>query len=204
MSFIDDKDYFFNNKDNKFHKCYFSCLKCSQLELDEYNHNCDECISGFYFEYNTKNCYNDSVLERGYYFDDFTINTGEDPTYKKCYEKCKTCNNTIIDTNMNCISCMDNLYKINGTNNCYDETLKAQGYYLKENIFYPCEDNCKTCSDSKTDINGLISNNCLSCDYETKSLYLVSDLKNCEPERRRYRAASRRPASDARLWRRVS
>ena len=83
---------------------------------------------------------------------------------------------------MNCISCKDNFYKINGTNNCYNETLKAQGYYLKENIFYPCEDNCKTCSDSKTEINGTISNNCLSCDYSTKNLYLVSTLKNCEPE----------------------
>ena len=83
---------------------------------------------------------------------------------------------------MNCISCKDNFYKINGTNNCYNETLKAQGYYLKENIFYPCEDNCKTCSDSKTEINDIISNNCLSCDYSTKNLYLVSTLKNCEPE----------------------
>ena len=55
-------------------------------------------------------------------------------------------------------------------------------FYLKDNIFYPCEDNCKTCSDSKTEINGTISNNCLSCDYSTKNLYLVSTLKNCEPE----------------------
>ena len=57
MSFKDENDYFFSERDNKFHKCYFSCLKCSQLELDEYHHNCDECIEGFYFEYNTNNCY---------------------------------------------------------------------------------------------------------------------------------------------------
>ena len=182
MSFVDENDYFFSERDNKFHKCYFSCLKCSQLELDEYNHNCDECITGFYFEYNTQNCYNDSVLIRGYYLDDFNINVGEDPVYKKCYENCKTCNDTIINNNMNCILCKDNLYKINGTNNCYDESLKNEGYYLKNDLFYPCEENCKTCSDSKTIINNITSNNCLSCDYLTKGFYLVSDLKNCEPE----------------------
>ena len=182
MSYKDENDYFFSERDNKFHKCYFSCLKCSQLELDEYNHNCDICISGFYFEYNTKNCYNMSVLERGYYFDDFTINEGEDPVFKKCYENCKTCNDTKIDNNMNCILCKDYFYKINGTNNCYDDSLKDQGYYLKNDLFYPCEENCKTCSNGKTITDDIITNNCLSCDYITKSLYLVSDLHNCQPK----------------------
>ena len=182
MSYKDENDYFFSERDNKFHKCYFSCLKCSQLELDEYNHNCDECISGFYFEYNTKNCYNMSVLERGYYFDDFSINEGEDPVFKKCYENCKTCNDTMVGNNMNCILCKDDFYKMNGTNNCYDDSLIDQGYYLKEDIFYPCEENCKTCSNSKTTTNNIISNNCLSCDFATKGLYLVSDLNNCELE----------------------
>ena len=182
MSFIDENDYFFSERDNKFHKCYFSCFKCSQLELDEYHHNCDECISNFYFEYGTNNCYNMSLLERGYYFDDFTINIGENPVFKKCYDNCKTCNNTYINNNMNCILCKDNYYKIIGTNNCYDESLIDQGFYLKDNIFYPCEEKCKTCSDSKTIINDIISNNCLSCDLINKGLYLVPDLKNCEPE----------------------
>ena len=183
MSFVDENSYYLSKEDNKYHQCYLNCLRCSQPGSDENNQNCDKCISGFYFENDTQNCYNDSILENGYYFDNFTISPGEDATYKKCYENCKTCNNTITNnSNMNCISCKDNFYKINGTNNCYNETLKTQGYYLKENIFYPCEDNCKTCSDSKTEINGTISNNCLSCDYSTKNLYLVSTLKNCEPE----------------------
>ena len=183
MSFVDENSYYFSKEDNKYHQCYLNCLRCSQPGSDENNQNCDKCISGFYFKNGTQNCYNNSILENGYYLDNFTISPGENPTYKKCYENCKTCNNTITNnSNMNCISCKDNFYKINGTNNCYNETLKAQGYYLKENIFYPCEDNCKTCSDSKTEINGTISNNCLSCDYSTKNLYLVSTLKNCEPE----------------------
>ena len=182
MSFIDNNDYFFSERDNKFHKCYFSCLKCSRLELDEFHHNCDECMPDFYFEYNTQNCYDMSVLERGYYFDDFTINEGEAPTFKKCYENCKTCNDTKVGNNMNCILCKNGFYKIKGTNNCFDDSLIEQGYYLKNNLFFPCEENCKTCSNSKTTINSIISYNCLSCDYLTKNLYLVSELNNCEPE----------------------
>ena len=175
MNFVDENSYFFSNEDNKFHKCYFSCSKCSQINLDENNHNCDECLSSFHFEYNTKNCYNNSILERGYYLDD-------DSTYKKCYKNCKTCSSNYFGDNMNCISCKDNFYKKLGTNNCYDESLKDQGYYLKDDIFYKCEENCKTCSNSKTITNGITSNNCLSCDFETKGLYLVSNLGNCEPE----------------------
>ena len=183
MSFIDENEYyFFSERDNKFHQCYFSCLRCSRLELDEFNHNCDECISGFYFEYNTNNCYDMSILERGYYFDDFTITDGEEPVFKKCYENCKTCSNTLIGNNMNCILCKDSLHKIKGTNNCYDDSLIDQGYYLKDDFFFPCEESCKTCSNSKTIENGVTSNNCLTCDYNTKGLYLVSDLNNCEPE----------------------
>ena len=184
MTFVEENDYFLSERDNQFHKCYFSCLKCSQLELDEYNHNCDECIDDFYFEYNTKNCYNASILEKGYYFDDFSINQefNEKPVFKKCYENCKTCNNTLIDDNMNCILCKENYYKINGTNNCYNDELLDQGYFLSNDIFYPCEESCKTCSNSKTIIDNVESNNCLSCDSTTKQLYLVSDLDNCEPE----------------------
>ena len=50
---------------------------------------------------------------------------------------------------MNCISCKDNFYKINGTDNCFDETLLSKGFYLKNFLFYQCDDNCLTCSDEK-------------------------------------------------------
>ena len=76
---------------------------------------------------------------------------------------------------MNCISCKNNYYKLNGTNNCYDESFKNKGYYLKDDIYYPCEKNCLTCSDKKNNI----SNNCLTCD-NSQELYLVEGLNNCE------------------------
>ena len=180
-NYVDENPYYFLEEDNKFHKCYFSCSKCSQSESDDDNHNCDKCSSGFYNKYETKSCYNNTILEEGYYLDDFTINENEEPTYKRCYEKCKTCNNTIVENNMNCIKCIDGFHFLNGNNNCYDETLLDSGFYLKNDIFYPCEENCRTCTDSKTNINNITSNNCLSCN-RTQNLYLVPDLKNCEPE----------------------
>ena len=177
MNFINENNYFLSEEDNQFHKCYFSCSKCSKKELDKDHHNCDACLQEYYFEDNTNNCYNISFLEKGYYL----RNENGNFVFKKCYEKCQTCNNTFINNDMNCISCKDNYYKINGTNNCYNETLIEQGYYLKNNYFYPCEENCKTCSNLKTIINNILSNNCISCD-NTKGLYLTSNLKNCEKE----------------------
>ena len=81
---------------------------------------------------------------------------------------------------MNCDLCIMDYYKIFGTDNCYSEDLINQGYYLKDNFFYPCEENCLTCYDKKEiKDNNIITNNCLSCDKE-KGLYLVNELKNCE------------------------
>ena len=84
---------------------------------------------------------------------------------------------------MNCISCKEGFYKINGTNNCIDD-ITSKGYYGIDNIAYLCEDNCLTCSNRKTNIteNNLNNNleiiteityNCLSCDEQNKNLFLV-------------------------------
>ena len=77
---------------------------------------------------------------------------------------------------MNCISCRESFHKINGTNDCFDKSLLDKGFYLKDDKFYPCDDNCLTCSGGK---NGK-SNNCLSCDNINNGLYLIEDQKICE------------------------
>ena len=59
----------------------------------------------------------------------------------------------MIGNNMNCKKCINGFHILYGTNNCFDETLLEQGYYLMDDIFFPCEKNCKTCSNSKTIIN---------------------------------------------------
>jgi len=76
---------------------------------------------------------------------------------------------------MNCISCKDKFYKLNGTNNCYNKSTLNESYYFKDNIFFICDENCLTCSEGKNKT----SNNCLSCDVN-KELYLVEKINNCE------------------------
>ena len=194
-SFLDENiNYFFSTNDYKFHKCYYSCYKCSADGTNENNQNCDECIDDYYFEENTKNCFNYSYIEKGYYFDNFTINVEFDelPKFKKCYEKCKTCTNYLIGEDMNCITCITDYYKIVDTNNCITD-ITVQGYYAKGEIAYPCEENCLTCSDGQkpldeNDENNIdnnnntitnITNNCLSCD-PSRNVFLVENLNICE------------------------
>ena len=84
---------------------------------------------------------------------------------------------------MNCILCKDNYYNINGTDNCYSMDLINNGFYFTNNTFYPCSDNCLTCSDSPSILNsGITTNNCLSCDKTNKDLYLVDQLNKGEPK----------------------
>ena len=181
MDFIqDNNDFYFSSDDNKFHKCYSSCSKCNVGGTGT-NHNCEECINNYYFEDNIKNCYDISYVDNGYYLDNFTLSDGELPKFKKCYENCSTCFNYLVNDEMNCKLCKANYYKINGTNNCYKDDILEQGYYLKNNLFFQCEENCLTCSNGKTLLNEIESNNCLSCDKINKGLYLVNELNNCEP-----------------------
>jgi len=179
IHYIDNNNYYLST-DNQFHRCYNSCKKCSTEGLDEKHQNCDECISDYYFEFETKNCYNILYTEQGYYLDIDALNE-ELSTFKKCHQNCKTCKGAFTDNNMNCDLCLTNYYKIFRTDNCYNEDLINQGYFLKDGFFYPCEENCLTCSDNKEiKENNIIINNCISCDKE-KGLYLVNELKNCEP-----------------------
>ena len=178
IDYIENNNYYLST-DNQFHKCYHSCKKCSTEGFDEKHQNCDECISDYYFEFETKNCYNMIYIEQGYYLDRDILNE-ELSKFKKCHQNCKTCKGGFIDNNMNCDLCIADYYKIFGTDNCYSEDLINQGYYLKDNYFYKCEENCLTCFDKKEiKDNNIIINNCLSCD-KGKGLYLVNELKNCE------------------------
>ena len=195
LSFLNTHtNYYLSIEENMFKKCYPSCKTCSVGYIDDLNHNCDECLDNYYFEENTKNCFNLSAIENGYFFDNFSINVelGEKPIFKKCHPNCQTCSNYSIDDNMNCIICKDGFFKLFGSNNCFDD-ITNKGYYVKDGISYPCSDNCLTCSDNVTEINENnlnnnneiitnISNNCLSCDETNKNLFLVENLNNCEPE----------------------
>ena len=186
MSFlIENKNYYFSETDEKFYPCYLTCSECLNKEPNEENNYCTKCINNYYLLENTSNCYDISMLENGYYLVNFTLDN-DNSIFRKCYNDCKTCNNFYINNDMNCILCKEGLYKLNGTNSCYNLSLIDVGYYFIDNIFYFCEENCLTCSKGSEIIfnNDLskfeISKNCLSCDNKNKGLYLVEDSKNCE------------------------
>ena len=119
----------------KFSKCYSSCKDCLDSEFNETNHSCIKCITGYYFLEHTKNCYDKSFTEKGYYLDDNNIQEGVEPIFKKCYKSCKTCTKYIMinpetqEEKHNCIVCAENYYNLINDlypTNCYDiETIKS-------------------------------------------------------------------------------
>ena len=143
--------------------CHQLCQMCSKNYTKD-NHNCDTCLEGLLFEEGicVESC------NEGYF--------KEGNKCIKCHSDCRTCFNFTENSNMNCILCKDNYYKLNGTNDCYNITSLNKSFYFKENMFYHCDNNCLTCSEGKNEK----SNNCLSCDSENKHLFLVEGLNNCE------------------------
>ena len=99
--------------------CYVYCKKCDgNIELNENNYiinqNCLECIDGYHFKYDTKNCYNDSILEQGYYL------SSEDSKYHECNRQCKTCKELSTLHNPNCLSCLSGTYLFQLNNSCLE------------------------------------------------------------------------------------
>ena len=101
-------------------KCHQNCKSCnSPYNPNNDNMNCLECIDGFYFIYDTNNCYNQSFLQdNGYYLN------SKDSKFHKCYNTCLKCyNSEPNESNHNCIECAENYYKLKNDlypNNCYD------------------------------------------------------------------------------------
>ena len=84
-----------------------------------------------------------------YYFSE------DDHKFHKCYYSCERCLMGEIDeNNQNCLSCINNYYFEENTNNCYNLTYKDKGYYLDNFTinndelpkFKKCYENCKTCN----------------------------------------------------------
>ena len=148
-----------------FSKYFCQLLNCEECEICDYGMICKSCKPNYHLANNSLYCYNET-----------TGSAQLDYNNIFCHPNCLNCSSFFNNGNMNCISCKDNFYKINGTDNCFDETLLSKGFYLKNFLFYQCDDNCLTCLDEKNET----SNNCLSCDNETRGLYLLEDKNNCE------------------------
>ena len=154
MKYLDLSDTFRSNI------CYYTCKNCSDEPLINItgiviNQNCLECIQGYHLIYGTQNCYNDSILEQGYYL------SLHDNQYHKCHTECKTCNNEtscILYNNKNGYYVAEFREKYN----CYNNESINEGYYLSKEetlIWKKCYERCKTCNSEGNDNNM----NCLSC-----------------------------------------
>ena len=101
---MEDKGYIL--KDNYWIKYDDHCSTCSTI-ADDNQQNCLTCLEGLYFIDGTTNCTDDSIKEKGYYF--------EDEKYYKCDEKCATC---ISETE--CITYGQNYYPLeDDSSKCY-------------------------------------------------------------------------------------
>ena len=91
---------------NNLFECDIACLTCDKTK-EKSNNNCFECNSkeGYYPIYDSiSNCYSIETISKNYY-----LNVNESfYSWKKCYEKCETCNTGGNITNMNCLSCKKN------------------------------------------------------------------------------------------------
>ena len=166
-------DYYYNTTEGKYKPCYNLCKGCIGDYIEEKNEmNCRNCIDNYYLIRNTTNCINETYASENHYL---AIRENDKiKFFVGCYFSCNSCSG-IYDENTkshNCISCNNNFYFLNNSKNCYDETFLNEGYYIKNNIIYPCKYNCLTCFDEGTSINDQKCDSCLNYFY-------LDDNNNC-------------------------
>ena len=165
-------------------KCYDTCLTCDNKPIyDEnntlLNQSCKECINGYHLLYETSNCYNDSILEDGYYY------SSNDLKYHKCDIQCKTCEKNGSSEQLRCVLCNNEkgYYKAKNKPNfeCYNnETIKTldKPYFLSKTdesnsyIWALCYDSCETCYRA----GNIDFNNCEDC---LSGYYFIEGTNNC-------------------------
>ena len=167
-------------------ECYKNCETCSESSTNYNDQKCIKCKTGFYFKYNTKNCFDE--ITSNYYLD--TRSQMFMPCYKNCY-KCIT--KEINETKMNCVSCNYGFKYYEHSLNClncpkYVNHLQTEcidkiptGYFLKDKYLgtiEKCYSLCKTCEGVEyLDSKGLHMN-CLTCLYNNPNF--KSDIEgNC-------------------------
>ena len=150
--------------------CYKGCSQCHD-EGNELNHNCISCHNekGYYFKEDNEfnNCFTKINIGNGYYLD--TINK----IFKKCNDRCLTCNIGGNDSFSNCTKCKEDYHfdpiKLN---HCIKSNeLIDINYYLDNN-----DDKYKICHESCLECSGQ-NNNCLSCN-NTKGYYFKENNEN--------------------------
>ena len=181
-----------SNSSNCSDICFVKNIKLD-LNINECVHSCND--NGYNYEYGgicynecpegTQTLNNDSNLcvkiiksyesktnfTEGYYFD---INSGE---YKKCFERCKYCNESGDEINNNCLECKSNFFFLDENiyqNNCYKKC--PFYYFFNESGNYICSGENK-CPEK---YNKLISfkNQCID-QCKNDNIYIYEYKNNC-------------------------
>ena len=155
-------------------KCHENCYKCNEGPKEN-NNSCILCPENGTKYFDLGNC--TEKCENGYFEDEI------EPFLKcKCTKniKCNYCSKESNDKNL-CIDCnnekgyypkSNDVENEDGFINCYKE---PEGYYFRDDKYYPCYSSCKNCSESGNEQN----NNCISCKsgFDFKNDY--EDDYNC-------------------------
>ncbi len=146
----------------------------SELNEQKVNQNCLECIDEYHFIYNTTNCFNDSILEKGYYLSSI------DSKYHKCNNQCRTCKENSTYGNPNCISCFNGTFLFTLNNSCINACPSNYEINKEENM-------CMKKLD-KTSLTELILNNISSFVNSSNVINgsdfiaVVFDIENTNPK----------------------
>jgi hypothetical protein len=146
-----DTNYFFDENDNIFRKCYKDCLHCDILG-DVNDMKCLDCESPKYIA-EPNNCIEDIT---NYYYSE------EKKKYIKCYKSCYGCDKNSNEKNHNCKKCNDKYHFIyNEKGKCISEEEKPSDTYLDKftNTYMKCYERCLTCDRE----GNIIDNNCKEC-----------------------------------------
>ena len=160
------ENYYFDNDDDAYKECYYTCKTCSLPGTDE-NHNCNSCKDEFIYKYND-NCLSDCLQ-----------NQLKDENQKKCIDGCLP---EQFEYNNNCYDeCPTPTFKIfENKNKCVEDV--PENYFLdNDGIYKQCFNKCKKCNKSGNDN----SNNCDECIDNYKFIidslaYENNCYKNCD------------------------
>ena len=170
-----DTNYYLNKDitNNKWALCYTSCGSCDSAGNNSI-HNCKSCKKNYYPLFDNKsNCFNNETIYDGFY-----LKKIDNKYYwKKCYERCKACTSEGNSTNMNCLSCKDNLMKkltsklylkLDENGNCIE--------YCPDNLYLTSIGDCVDICPSNTYI---FSNNHTCLDTCPQNYEIDEDNKKC-------------------------
>ena len=164
-------------------KCHKNCKTCKEGGTDD-NNNCQTCKDEGTKYFDFGNC--KETCENGNFTDDLILKCKctQNKSCEKCDKDinglylCKTCNNEegyYIKS--------DDEERNDGFINCYKN---PEGYYLENNIYYPCYETCKHC----LSLGNGEDNKCSECkDGYKKTNDLMNDnicYKNCDYEKYYY------------------